>query len=40
MKTIIIGIAGGTGSVKNKLTENLRKHIDANELSELTHYSY
>ena len=31
MKTIIIGIAGGTGSGKTTLTEKLRDHFGANE---------
>ena len=33
MKTIIIGIAGGTGSGKTTLTEKLRDHFGANEVS-------
>ena len=32
MKTIIIGIAGGTGSGKTTLTEKLRDHFGANEI--------
>lgn len=32
MKTIIIGIAGGTGSGKTTLTEKLRDHFGANEV--------
>lgn len=35
MKTIIIGIAGGTGSGKTTLTEKLRDHFGANEVSVL-----
>ena len=37
MKTIIIGIAGGTGSGKTTLTEKLRDHFGANEVSVLNH---
>ena len=40
MKTIIIGIAGGTGSGKTTLTEKLRDHFCANEVSVLYHDSY
>ena len=40
MKTIIIGIAGGTGSGKTTLTEKLRYHFGANEVSVLNHDSY
>ena len=40
MKTIIIGIAGGTGSGKTTLTEKLRDHFGANEVSVLNHNSY
>lgn len=40
MKTIIIGIAGGTGSGKTTLTEKLRDHFGANEVSVLNHDSY
>ena len=36
MKTIIIGIAGGTGSGKTTLTEKLRDHFGANEFSTTT----
>ena len=39
MKTIIIGIAGGTGSGKTTLTEKLRDHFGANEVSVLNHDS-
>lgn len=40
MKTIIIGIAGGTGGGKTTLTEKLRDHFGANEVSVLNHDSY
>ena len=40
MKTIIIGIAGGTGSGKTTLTEKLRDHFGVNEVSVLNHDSY
>ena len=40
MKTIIIGIAGGTGSGKMTLTEKLRDHFGANEVSVINHDSY
>ena len=40
MKTIIIGIAGGTGSGKTTLTERLRDHFGANEVSVINHDSY
>ena len=40
MKTIIIGIAGGTGSGKTTLTEKLRDHFGTNEVSVLNHDSY
>ena len=40
MDTIIIGIAGGTGSGKTTLTERLREHFGANEVSVLNHDSY
>ena len=40
MKPIIIGIAGGTGSGKTTLTEKLRDHFGANEVSVLNHDSY
>ena len=40
MKTIIIGIAGGTGSGKTTLTEKLRDHFGANEVSVINHDSY
>ena len=40
MKIIIIGIAGGTGSGKTTLTEKLRDHFGANEVSVLNHDSY
>ena len=33
MNTIIIGIAGGTGSGKTTLTEKLRDHFGADEVS-------
>ena len=36
MKSIIIGIAGGTGSGKTTLTERLRDHFGADEVSVLT----
>lgn len=35
MKSIIIGIAGGTGSGKTTLTERLRDHFGADEVSVL-----
>ena len=34
MKSIIIGIAGGTGSGKTTLTERLRDHFGADEVSD------
>ena len=40
MKTIIIGIAGGTGSGKTTPTEKLRDHFGANEVSVINHDSY
>ena len=40
MKCIIIGIAGGTGSGKTTLTERLRDHFGADEVSVLNHDSY
>ena len=40
MNTIIIGIAGGTGSGKTTLTERLRDHFGANEVSVINHDSY
>ena len=40
MNTIIIGIAGGTGSGKTTLTERLRDHFDQNEVSVINHDSY
>ncbi|MDD6319438.1 MAG: uridine kinase [Oscillospiraceae bacterium] len=40
MKTIIIGIAGGTGSGKTTLTRRLRNHFGADEVSVLNHDSY
>ena len=40
MKTIIIGIAGGTGSGKTTLTRRLRDHFGANEVSVINHDSY
>ena len=39
MKSIIIGIAGGTGSGKTTLTERLRDHFGADEVSVLNHDS-
>ena len=35
MKSIIIGIAGGTGSGKTTLTERLRDHFGADEVRAL-----
>ena len=40
MNTIIIGIAGGTGSGKTTLTEKLRDHFGADEVSVINHDSY
>lgn len=40
MKTIVIGIAGGTGSGKTTLTRELREHFGQNEVSVLNHDSY
>ena len=40
MNTIIIGIAGGTGSGKTTLTERLRDHFGQNEVSVINHDSY
>ena len=40
MNTIIIGIAGGTGSGKTTLTERLRDHFGMNEVSVINHDSY
>lgn len=40
MNTIIIGIAGGTGSGKTTLTEKLREHFGSNEVSVINHDSY
>lgn len=40
MQTIIIGIAGGTGSGKTTLTERLRDHFGSDEVSVINHDSY
>ncbi len=40
MHTIIIGIAGGTGSGKTTLTASLRDHFGAGEVSVINHDSY
>ena len=40
MNTIIIGIAGGTGSGKTTLTQRLREHFGQNEVSVINHDSY
>ncbi len=40
MKTIVIGIAGGTGSGKTTLTHKLRAQFGANEVSVINHDSY
>lgn len=40
METIIIGIAGGTGSGKTTLTERLRDHFGSDEVSVINHDSY
>lgn len=40
MNTIIIGIAGRTGSGKTTLTERLRDHFGQNEVSVINHDSY
>jgi len=40
MKTIIIGIAGGTGSGKTTLTRRLWEHFGADEVSVINHDSY
>ena len=40
MKSMIIGIAGGTGSGKTTLTERLRDHFGADEVSVINHDSY
>ena len=40
MKTIIIGIAGGTGSGKTTLTARLRDHFGEDEVSVINHDSY
>lgn len=40
MKSIILGIAGGTGSGKTTLTESLRDHFGADEVSVINHDSY
>ncbi|MDD4850611.1 MAG: uridine kinase [Gemmiger sp.] len=40
MKTIVIGIAGGTGSGKTTLTRRLREHFGADEVSVINHDSY
>lgn len=40
MKTIIIGIAGGTGSGKTTLTKRLWEHCGAEEVSIINHDSY
>lgn len=40
MNTIIIGIAGGTGSGKTTLTERLRDHFGIDEVSVINHDSY
>ena len=37
MNTIIIGIAGGTGSGKTTLTERLRDHFGIDEVSVINH---
>ena len=40
MNTIIIGIAGGTGSGKTTLTEKLREHFGSDEVCVINHDSY
>ena len=40
MNTIIIGIAGGTGSGKTTLIERLRDHFGIDEVSVINHDSY
>ena len=40
INTIIIGIAGGTGSGKTTLTERLRDHFGIDEVSVINHDSY
>ncbi|WP_294496641.1 uridine kinase [uncultured Gemmiger sp.] len=40
MKTIVIGIAGGTGSGKTTLTRRLREHFGEHEVSVINHDSY
>ena len=40
MKTIVIGIAGGTGSGKTTLTKRLRAQFGENEVSVINHDSY
>lgn len=40
MKTIIIGIAGGTGSGKTTLTRRILEHFGKDEVSVITHDSY
>lgn len=40
METVIIGIAGGTGSGKTTLTERLRDRFGAEEVSVINHDSY
>ena len=40
MNTIVIGIAGGTGSGKTTLTRRLREHFGQQEVSVINHDSY
>ena len=40
MNTIVIGIAGGTGSGKTTLTKRLREHFGEQEVSVINHDSY
>ncbi|MGN0975519.1 MAG: uridine kinase [Gemmiger sp.] len=40
MNTVIIGIAGGTGSGKTTLTRRLREHFGEQEVSVINHDSY
>lgn len=40
MNTIVIGIAGGTGSGKTTLTQRLREHFGEEEVSVINHDSY
>lgn len=40
MNTIVIGIAGGTGSGKTTLVNKLKEHFGSHEVAVLGHYNY